>query len=198
MECANCGRIEYPLNHPTVLSKMADLLQCVEWRIEGDHAGILCIDGDLDTPLRLHRKEITDAYGIDRRTPFSFGIWNRLWMDSLLSPQRITVLKRLFSDYLPQSDWERNGLALFRSALNDAETEGRKLEVSLTPPGHSDFGRITTFAHCPRCKVAVSSSVVPPDTAAEVVCELCGTAFRPSDTYSSMRMTIEEESGPGR
>jgi hypothetical protein len=170
--------------------KMADLRQCVEWRILGKSAGTFWLEGDLDSALQVNREQVAEAFGINRRTPFFFGIWNRLWMDSPLTAQRLTALKNLFSDYLPQNELERDRLASFRVALATAEAEGAELEVLLTPPGHSDFGRTTIYPHCPRCKVAVSASVAPPEKASVVACELCGTSFHPSDTYSSVPTAI--------
>jgi hypothetical protein len=168
---------------------MADLRQCVEWRIQDKCAGTFWLGGDLDPALQVNREQIAEAYGINRRTPFFFGIWNRLWMDSPLTAQRLAALKSLFSDYLPLNELERDQLANFRVALATAEAEGAELEVTLTPPGHSDFGRTTIYPHCPRCKVAVSA-LAPPEKYSVVACELCGTSFHPSDTYSSVLTAI--------
>jgi hypothetical protein len=40
----------------------------------------------------------------------------------------------------------------FTRALAKSAETGEPLRVELTPPGHVDFGWVTTFVHRPRCK----------------------------------------------
>ncbi len=166
---------------------MSDLLQYVEWTSDATTPpvnGRLFVYRSFDEILAKHRDAISGAYGITARTPFFPYLWNRLWMDSPLSCERMVVLRAAFSDYCP-TRWEKEGHLAFLAALDSCIQAGIAMNVSLSPPGHTDFGIKTIFPHCPKCKLELGRFFSAPDDDALQKCELCGTGFRPSATFSS-------------
>jgi hypothetical protein len=166
---------------------MSDLLQYVEWTSEATTppaTGRLFIYKSIDAVLTKHRKAISNAYGITERTPYFFYLWHRLWMDSPLSCERMVVLRDAFADYSP-NQWEKDGHLAFLAALDSSIQAGLAMNVSLSPPGHVDFGRKTIFPHCPKCKLELGRFYSAPNDDGSHECDLCGTEFKPSSTFSS-------------
>jgi len=84
------------------------------------------------------------------------------------------------------SEYYGKEFSAFFAALRTAINWELPLHVHMAPPGHTDFGFYTQFAHCPRCKAAAR---VPRWTesveSCSIECEVCGNTFDPAPTYSS-------------
>jgi len=139
-------------------------------------------------------------------------LWFGLWMDSPLDRKQCRCLLELLSKALPQL-WEKPeddpaGEPLFGdvsfafSDFNPAATYGReydlffralgavlqhdlKLHVHVPPPGHTDMGFYTVFAHCPRCKAAADVPRWEEVKSCNYECTVCGHHYDPKTTYSS-------------
>ena len=138
-------------------------------------------------------------------------LWFGFWMDSPLDRKQCRCLLDLLSKALPQL-WEKPeddpaaepvfaDVSFAFSGFNPAKTYGREyaaffkaLEVSLQanlplhvhipPPGHTDMGCYTIFAHCPRCKAAADVPRWQDVQSCEYTCSVCGHSFDPASTYS--------------
>ncbi len=112
-------------------------------------------------------------------------IWLGLWVKSPLTTVQCSILYDLFSLFTVREDRLCRNLNAFLEALQDAYSGKGQLKVSLTPPGHTDFGTWTTFAHCPQCKIIAP---VPAWDASEyhdeISCPICNTRYVPSEMYS--------------
>src|SRR5262249_22204504 len=61
-------------------------------------------------------------------------------------------------------------------------------EVRLAPPGHTDFGFITTFAHCPRCRKEGGKRWVEKTRMSErEKCSACGYVYAPAEMCKDER-----------
>ena len=81
----------------------------------------------------------------------------------------------------------------FTRALAESAKTSEPLHVELTPPGHVDFGWVTTFVHCPRCKaegpVERWQQTYPEEP---LDCPVCGFSYQPALTHSSERGLFAE------
>lgn len=139
-------------------------------------------------------------------------LWFGFWMDSPLDRKQCRCLLELLSKALPQL-WEKPeddpaGEPLFGDVsfafadFNPAATYGReyalffhaleavlqhdlKLHVHVPPPGHTDMGFYTVFAHCPRCKAAADVPRWEEVKSCNYECTVCGYHYDPKTTYSS-------------
>ena len=163
---------------------MSALLPFVRWSLEGGE-----IKGRfLVIPKRpffeRHQQALEKGYMLPKGSLFDQPVWNRLWMTSPLAEREIDALQGVFDDFLKEG-WSRDDRVVkFANALKIAKSEQKSLEVELDPSGHADFGLVTIFPHCPKCKLRVSSSFLPPDSDEEMACTLCGTHFSPKSTFS--------------
>jgi hypothetical protein len=80
----------------------------------------------------------------------------------------------------PREDRQLAEFDAFVRATQVALERGVPLHVSMAPPGHTDFGFYTVFAHCPLCKVGARGS------SELYTCHVCATQYRP--VASSERM----------
>ncbi|HEX5244553.1 MAG TPA: hypothetical protein VFW23_14920, partial [Tepidisphaeraceae bacterium] len=130
-------------------------------------------------------------------------IWFGLWANSPLSDVALRVLRAILlelceggvralkvADEYPR----RSSMMQLIAAIDLAQSRGLPLYVSMTPPGHVDFGIFTIYPHCPICKAEADlprfKSSYPK---ALYTCAVCGHGYRPSETASSER---DQESEP--
>jgi hypothetical protein len=104
----------------------------------------------------------------------SFGIW--------------TELERLASNQ------DREQLNLFIQAIDMSLRRNLNLHVKLGSPGHTDFGLLTIFPHCPFCKAGADVDRWQRKYPAELqTCEVCGTSFSPAETAKVMRHDYDSD-----
>ena len=139
-------------------------------------------------------------------------LWFGFWMDSPLNRQQCKSLLALLSRALPLL-WEKDpsdpisdpvfGDVQFAfSDFNPAESYGKEyaaffraleasinydlpLHVHLPPPGHTDMGCYTIFAHCPRCKASADVPRWGEVQSETYSCKVCQNEFDPASTASS-------------
>lgn len=108
---------------------------------------------------------------------------------SPLTSEQCELLKAYADDLRTDGEDEDDKLARFSSALKLAIKAELAMSVTLSPPGHVDLGRFTTYCHCPRCK-AGTPGVNPweGDFPTEPYdCPVCGFTYVPADTQSAER-----------
>jgi rubredoxin len=118
-------------------------------------------------------------------------LWFSFWMESLLSRQAMEVLRPLLQLFaVRQFGKERfphnlRDFSRFDRALIAAMEHDIPLLVEMTPPGHTDFGHITTFAHCPTCRAAAPVEKWKKIRPFQHVCTVCGHEYNPASTLAS-------------
>jgi len=81
-----------------------------------------------------------------------------------------------------------HGLLEFTSALDIAISGCGFLHVGLNPPGHTDFGSLTIFCHCPRCKADSGLERWESEYPSEPMqCAVCGFEYSPAATSDRRR-----------
>jgi hypothetical protein len=78
-------------------------------------------------------------------------------------------------------DDDHRNLVEFLSALKIAISYDIPMHVLLAPSGHADFGYITIWPHCPRCK---ADSPTNKWDEKEFICPVCNHIYHPWETYS--------------
>jgi hypothetical protein len=104
--------------------------------------------------------------------------------------------------YLP-GPLDDDALLAFVRATKLAREHGLRLHVSMAPPGHTDLGYYSVFAHCPSCKAEADierwQRRYPSESYA---CKVCGREYSPAATASmepdgyepsSLRKTLGDE-----
>jgi Zn ribbon nucleic-acid-binding protein len=177
---------------------MADAIQTVQWSL----GAVGARRGDLWLPEG--RESLEDVFwasirrlGLEPRMQSAFQVttplWYGLWIDSPLSAEQCALLRDVFTEAARAVPGYREHLEEFTRALADSAETGEQMHVALSPPGHVDFGWITTFVHCPRCKaegpVERWQEAYPDDP---LECPVCGHSYIPSATYSSERELFAE------
>jgi hypothetical protein len=116
-------------------------------------------------------------------------IWYGLWARSPIPQKSLPVLKTLMTELLrAASQRERDEFNLFIKAIDLALSRHLNLHVKLSSPGHTDFGVLTTFPHCPFCKAEANVDRWQRKYPTELqTCEVCGTRFSPAETASVKR-----------
>jgi hypothetical protein len=130
-------------------------------------------------------------------TPIWFGLWTRSPLSARAAGLLVTLLTGLMdkrgggpSPWLPSS-W-RAELQQFIAAARIAESGTARLHVSMAPPGHTDFGWYTIFAHCPLCKAeAEVERWKRKAPVALYTCEVCGTRYSPAEQASAKHFDYE-------
>lgn len=188
---------------------MADTGICVVWSLQNETAdhteqsGFFSLypDQDLEETLWDAIEEQNLHAQLQAEFQITRPLWYGLWLGSPLSRRQSTVLYKLFSDVAGQSLLYRRELRPFLAALHHA-SEGRgQLNVRLTPPGHTDFGMLTTFAHCPRCKAEAPFPRWQDYPSEQIACPVCNHEFSPTATHSSREYHVkgtEAEKHKGR
>ena len=82
-------------------------------------------------------------------------------------------------------DEDHRNLLEFLSALKIAIIHDIPMHVALNPSGHADFGFLTTWPYCPRCKAASPSNKWDEK---ECVCTACGNTYFPMETMSMEKL----------
>jgi rubredoxin len=126
-------------------------------------------------------------------------LWFGFWAKSPLSDRVSDLIGIIFDDmirqFLPRQSMDSLRLGAFARAAKIARDRHLPLHASMTPPGHTDFGHYTIFAHCPRCKAEANierwQRRYPMETHA---CHVCGWNYSPAATTSSESYDEEEPS----
>ena len=182
---------------PANASRRGEPAQCAGWlyqdpsRVQKELKGIISRLGLADA-VGEHFLETTPIwYGLWATSPLSSGAVSvlRKIMEALLEPNAIA--KRVSTT----SGSDPAALRAFLRATETAEAHGLPLFVSMAPPGHTDFGIHTIFAHCPRCKAEadVERWKGKAPTALRA-CDACGTVYSPAETESKEGMNDERPS----
>ena len=99
------------------------------------------------------------------------------------NPDKFTTSEVM--EYKQTYDEDHRNLLEFLSALKIAITHDIPMHVALTPSGHADFGFLTTWPHCPRCK---ADSPLNKWDEKECVCATCGNIYFPMETTSMEKL----------
>ena len=99
------------------------------------------------------------------------------------NPEKFTTIEVM--QYKQIYDEDHRNLLEFLSALKIAIIHDIPMYVALNPSGHADFGFLTTWPHCPRCK---ADSPLNKRDKKECVCAACGNIYFPMETRSERRM----------
>ncbi|PQO43434.1 formylglycine-generating enzyme family protein [Blastopirellula marina] len=93
---------------------------------------------------------------------------------------------------LDHRDYHGKQFREFFAALKAAIEWNLRLRVTLAPPGHGDFGWLTIFPHCPRCKVWATRREGRNRGEGEAHrCEVCGHQFDLQRTARSEKMNMD-------
>jgi hypothetical protein len=120
-------------------------------------------------------------------------LWYGFWMSSPLTDKQASLLYDLLAngslaEAITASKYGSSNVSEFVKALEQTSRGDKNLYVSMTPPGHVDFGWITTFAHCPQCKCEAPIKRWEGQYPATLLtCHVCGNTYSPAETYSSER-----------
>ena len=147
------------------------------------------------------------AEQVKQAFPQTRPLWYGLWARSPLSLPAARLLGVIVSGIHAEDaasadertalrpGWHLWELRSFVRATEAAERHGLPLRVSMAPPGHSDFGIVDTFPHCPVCKAAAEG--LPwrnrQSLPASYPCRACGTAYAPAETASAVRDRDDDE-----
>lgn len=181
---------------------------CGDCPANGDGGGLAgCVDS---FHQELYSKELEEqldrlidrlglAPKLDAIFPKTRLQWFRFWIHSPIPPEGAALLQQLLeavyeeddqsykssgrSDYGQQAD-----LDAFVKALGRSVRSNIPLHVSLSPPGHTDFGWYTIFSHCPCCKAAAPVEPWKRKYRDEdVECAICNAKYSPAKTHSAKR-----------
>ncbi len=130
-----------------------------------------------------------------RPTPLWFGLWTA----SPLSPEALRILKILMCAILEEEGAKELGrwiLENFVAAMEIAGQRSLPLHVSMSPPGHTDFGIYTIFPALPVLQSGRGGRALEggPTRRSYNTCEVCGTRYSPVETATRERY----EMGRGR
>jgi hypothetical protein len=152
-------------------------------------------EGDLKTIISRLGLEAALAEHFVATTPIWFGLWAK----PVLSPKAAGLLATLLTELTPVRGTGESEEAYidrheeftaFISAARIAESEIARLRVWMPPPGHTDFGWYTVFAHCPLCKAEADlkrwKGKYP---VALYTCKVCGTRYSPAKQASVERLS---------
>ena len=123
-------------------------------------------------------------------------LWFGLWAESPLSVGALQVMEPLLGEYARrfESSSQRTDLENFVSAVGAALQHNLILHVRFSPPGHTDFGWHSVFAHCPRCKAGAPVHPWKETPSLTLECEMCGELFDPATTAHHEAMERPERS----
>lgn len=126
--------------------------------------------------------------------------WFGLWARPVLTPRGAGALATILQELMavkPHNEeavYREEQMAALRGAAEIAAAGAIKLCVAIAPPGHTDFGFYTIFAHCPRCKAEADLKRWKggyPTT--PYVCKVCGEGYIPAEQASSEKDGWEPE-----
>ena len=148
----------------------------------------------LDDNLREVAADLGLTESIEREFLPTRLLWFGFWIESPLSRGAIEVLRALLNEFalrLNETERERAKLFDLVRAFDAALENDLKLHVRFFPPGHTDFGWHTTFAHCPRCKAGAPLPPWQETPSQNMECEICGFDFDPAETAKMETMERE-------
>ena len=149
-------------------------------------------DEELDSKLRaavatkgLH-KALAGAF------PETKPLWYGFWISSPLTRPQLEILGAIVPQTLSPQNRSRD-VPQFRRACELAIKHGIPLHAALPPLGHTDFGTLTTFPHCPRCKKAHGQEWVKEYSKKPTRCRACGNVYVPAETASRKEDSYSSE-----
>ena len=169
---------------------MSDTIQTVRWSLGTDSH----LNGQFWLPE--WRESIEDVLwesirrlGLEERIRAAFHmtapLWYGLWISDPLTATQCSLLHDLLTEAVRIAQASASTSKTSRGLAESAKTS-EPLHVELTPPGHVDFGWVTTFVHCPRCKaegpVERWQETYPEEP---LDCPVCGFSYQPALTHSS-------------
>lgn len=187
---------------------MSDFRKCVPWRlkidgIETELSGawsLMSGQGEEGLAARVESLGLSSRFAaaFPRTAPAYYG-W---FIDSPLNIEQATLLREIIGQISASGvDDAYGGRTAFEAALSVAVSVPSTLAVELSKPGHADFGVVTIYCHCPRCKAPTAGMPPWPDRAwrkanpdadsvdyypiESVDCTVCGFRYSPASTYSS-------------
>lgn len=147
-------------------------------------------------------RRIVDRLGIGAQMEASFPktnpLWYGLWAVSPVPRPGLPLLGMILSEVLAEdrhalSNAHIHDLSRLITAVKLADERDLPLQVSLSTPGHTDFGNYTIFPHCPFCKATARTQLWAPHSKALQKCHVCGVLFAPAETASSQPDGIDLE-----
>jgi hypothetical protein len=123
-----------------------------------------------------------------RTKPIGYGVW----IASPLSRAQMQILAAVVAE-AQASEHSAKAAAQFRRACALASAHDLRLHVRLSPPGHTDFGFLTTFPHCPRCKRPSGERWSRHYSRKPKTCPACGQRYVPAETAKSELEDQKEE-----
>lgn len=176
---------------------MSDTFQMVRWSLGDDERrkGNLWLPWRVESPDDILWKAMR-RLGLEPRIRSAFQVtrplWYGLWIQSPLTVGQCSLLRAIFTEVVRLAPSYQKRVEDFQRALVDSIDTGKPLHVELMPPGHADFGWVTTFVHCPRCKaegpVERWQETYPEEP---LECPVCGWLYSPAATYSSEQLFAE-------
>ncbi len=177
---------------------MADTLQTVQWSLgaDGHRGGGLWLPPGYQ-PIEDVLWESIRGLGLEQRMRATFEIteplWYGLWIGSPLTANQCSLLQAVLTETARLEPGYAKHIQDFVRALADSVETGEPLGVELAPPGHIDFGWITTFVHCPRCKAEGPVKRWQETYSQDVLeCPVCRYSYSPAATYSTERELFAE------
>ena len=138
------------------------------------------VEAALRSAIARHRLEAAYAGAFPKTSP----LWYGLWIASPLSHAQLAILGTVLPE-LPEGNLPH--MAQLRHACELAIRHQIPLHARLAPPGHTDFGFNTTFAHCPRCKMGSGERWQKQYSTNLTTCRCCGQSYVPAETASSSK-----------
>ena len=125
-------------------------------------------------------------------------LWFGLWTESPLSRDALEVLRPLLSELVVRLDSKQQSEDLnnFVLAIDAALQHDLTLNVEMFPPGHTDFGWHSIFAHCPRCKVGTPLDPWKKTRSQRLTCGICDLEFDPATTAKRERFPSASSENP--
>jgi hypothetical protein len=115
-------------------------------------------------------------------------LWYGLWISSPLTRAQLELLRSILRPLQPMA---HDDFRPFLRACELSLTYEISLHTQLCSPGHTDFGQLTTFPHCPRCKKDHGRWTDRSPTPA--ICTACGHAYIPAETYKSEPFDLADD-----
>lgn len=181
---------------------------CGDCPANGDEGGLAgCVDSFhqalYSEELQEQLDRLIDRLGLapklDAIFPKTSLQWFRFWIHSPIPTEGAALLQQLLEAVYEEDDQtyrssgrpdygQQADLDAFVKALGRSISSNIPLHVSLSPPGHTDFGWYTIFSHCPRCKAAAPVERWKRKYRdEEVECAICGAKYSPAKTHSAKR-----------